>query len=74
MEDARTLMKKALEENLSDEEMEISDKLVEAACTAIDHGGNAEDIRDVIAAEVSNILDKAESTLSDTERIMKGEA
>lgn len=74
MEDARTLMKNAIEANLSNEEMEISHKLMEAACTAIDHGGNADDIRDVIAAEVSNILDEAESTLSDTERIIRGEA
>lgn len=74
MEDARTLMKKAIEENLSNEEMEISNKLVEAACTAMDRGGSSDQIRDVIAAEVSNILDEAESTLSDTERIIKGEA
>ena len=74
MEDARTLMKKAIEENLSNEELEISNKLVEAACTAIDRGGSSDQIRDVIAAEVSNILDEAESTLSDTERIIKGEA
>ena len=74
MEDARTLMKKAIEENLSNEELEISNKLVEVACTAIDRGGSSDQIRDVIAAEVSNILDEAESTLSDTERIIKGEA
>ena len=74
MEDPRTLLKKAIEEHLSDEQLEISERLVEAACTALDRGGNADDIRGVIAVEVSNILDEAESTLSNTERIMRGEA
>ena len=74
MEDMRLLLKKAVEEGISEEHRDQANRLVDAVCDAFDAGGNADAIRDAVATEVNILLEDAESVLSNAENIMRGGA
>ena len=74
MEDLRLLLKKAVEDRLSEEHRDQANRLVDAVCDAFDAGGNADAIKDAVATEVNIPLEDAESILSNTEKIMRGGA
>ena len=74
MEDLRLLLKKAVEEGISEEHRDQANRLVDAVCDAFDAGGNADAIKDAVATEVNLLLEAAESILSNAERILKGGA
>ena len=74
MEDLRLLLKKAVEDRLSEEHRDQANRLVDAVCDAFDAGGNADAIKDAVATEVNIPLEDAESILSNAEKIMRGGA
>lgn len=71
MEDLRALLKKTVGDKLPDEDQELINRLVDAAWGALERGGNADTIRDAVAAEADSALEEAESALLDAEKIIK---
>jgi len=74
MEDLRLLLKKAVEEQLSEEHREQANSIVDVVCNALDAGGDADAIRDAIWTEVSIPLKDIESTLLNAEAMVRGGA
>lgn len=74
MEDLRLLLKKAVEERLSEEHRDQANSIVDAVCDALDVGGDANAIRDAVKTAVNIPLEDAESILLNAETLLKGGA
>ena len=74
MEDLRLLLKKTIEERLSEEHRDQANSIVDVVCDALDAGGDADVIRDAVLTEVSIPLKDAESILLKAETMMRGGA
>ena len=74
MEDLRPLLKKAVEERLSEEHRDQANSIVDAVCDALDAGGDADALRDAVLTEVNIHLKDVESILSNAETMVRGGA
>ncbi len=74
MEDLRLLLKKTVEEELSEEHRDQANSINDAVCDALDAGGDADAIRDALATEVNIPLEDAESILLNAETMVRGGA
>ena len=74
MEDLRGLLKKAVNQRLSEEHRNQANSIVDAVCDALDAGGDADAIKDAVATAVNTTLKDSESILSSAETMMRGGA
>ena len=72
MQELKALLKQGVGEKLSNDQKELAGRLIDAACAALDGGGDDEAIRHAVVAEVNSTLEEAKSSLADAEKIMTG--
>ena len=66
------LLRNAINKKLSEDHWDQANELADEVCDVFDSGGDDQAISDAIARQVDVLLQKAESTLTDAEKIIRG--
>ena len=66
------LLRNAINERLSEDHWDLANELADEVCDTFDSGGDDQAISDAVARQVDALLQKAESTLTDAEKIIRG--
>lgn len=74
MEELSLILREAIKEKLPEDHWDQANELVDAVCNSFDAGGDASAINDAIAKHVNILLETAESTLINAEKILRGGA